>query len=650
MKSGFGNHRGLGESIRSKGVVLITALLLLCGTTYAAAALPKNSVSTKQLKNGAVTAQKVKKNSLTGTQINESTLGTVPNAANADTLDGKHASDFLPAGAAISNADTLDGKHAYDFLGVGATAANSERLGNLLPGSFLNTGTNAGGDLAGTYPSPSIANGVITDAKVATANKDGAANVPSLRTLGTGVLQAMPGNATPGGPPSGPAGGALSGSYPNPALDVSGGPCANGEALTDVSASAGLTCGPGVYSDASQNTAVSTDPFTALTTGNDNSAFGSRALEANETGERNSAFGHQTLTSNTIGSENSAVGDSALHANTTGGRNSAVGAAALFDNTTGQKNSAFGVAALFANTEGELNSAVGDEALGANTEGDENAALGANALLSNTIGTKNTAAGEGVMQNNTTGNENSAFGSTALFSNETGSHNSAFGQHTLGSNTTGEENSAFGQLALISNTTGKKNVALGFQAGNALTSGESNIDIGTYVSGPAGETKTIRIGTQGTQEKTFLAGVSGVTTGGVASPVLVDPNGQLGTTSSSRLFKRDIRPLGPQSKRLMALRPVSFRYRRGYVHGPSSLQFGLIAEQVAKVYPNLVVYARDGSPSAIAYQELPALLLAQARRQQVQIDHQRGTIRALRTQNRHQQGQIDWLLRQVRRR
>ena len=137
--------------------------------------------------------------------------------------------------------------------------------------------------------------------------------------------------------------------------------------------------------------------------------------------------------------------------------------------------------------------------------------------------------------------------------------------------------------------------------------------------------------------------MSGVTTAGAAAPVLVDANGQLGTTSSSRRFKQDIRPLGSQEKKLMALRPVSFRYRHSFVHGANPVQFGLIAEQVAKVYPNLVVRGEDGRPSAVAYQELPALLLAQAQRQQ----RENG---ALRTEIRRQQAQINWLIGHVRKR
>jgi hypothetical protein len=207
----------------------------------------------------------------------------------------------------------------------------------------------------------------------------------------------------------------------------------------------------------------------------------------------------------------------------------------------------------------------------------------------------------------------------------------------------------------LETTTGSHNVGLGRNAGRNTTTGNYNIEIGN--EGTSSDTETIKIGEAAHEKKAFLAGITGVTTGGTASPVLVDSNGQLGTTSSSRRFKRDIHPLGNYLRELMRLRPVSFRYKRSFTHGgPDPVQFGLIAEQVAKVYPNLVVYGKDRKPSAIAYQELPALLLAQAQR-----EHRRNDV--LRVQNRRQatrldlqsarlrrqQRQIDWLMRNARR-
>ena len=281
--------------------------------------------------------------------------------------------------------------------------------------------------------------------------------------------------------------------------------------------------------------------------------------------------------------------------------------------------------------------AVGLNALNADTFG-KNSALGSGALSSNTTGGDNSAVGMSALTSDTTGALNSAFGVNALKSNTTGGNNTALGLNALEFNTAANINTAVGEQALENNTTGTGNVALGFNAGHNLTIGDNNIDIDN--NGLAGDADTIKIGTQGTQTSTSIAGIDGETsTSGVA--VLVNSNGTLGTTTSSRRYKRDIRPLGGLTNRLMALRPVSFHYRNRYAHGGSNpLQFGLVAEQVAKVLPNLVARDQNARPYEVRYQELPVLLLATVQRQQHEI-------RTLRTRNEridHLQAQVDWLM------
>jgi len=281
----------------------------------------------------------------------------------------------------------------------------------------------------------------------------------------------------------------------------------------------------------------------------------------------------------------------------------------------------FGAGNLFALT-GTQNTAVGNNALTGNTTGGFNTAIGGSALHTNSTGILNTAVGSEALAANTTGGGNTAVGRSALNSNSTAGSNTAIGFTALEANTTGSGNTAIGRAALQHNTTGSFNIALGFGAGGALTTGVNNIDIGHI--GVAGETRTIRIGTPLNQTRAFLMGVRGVTTGlanGVS--VFIDSNGQLGTTSSSARMKRDITDVGDEGSSVLKLRPVSFFYKHDAV---GFRQYGLIAEEVADVMPDLVQLSPAGEAEAVRYHFLAPLLLSELQRQQRMIEEQKRQI------------------------
>jgi hypothetical protein len=359
------------------------------------------------------------------------------------------------------------------------------------------------------------------------------------------------------------------------------------------------------------NTAVGFEALYSDTTGSDNTALGSGALQANTTGLANTAIGSGALVANTTGQENTAVGHLALWFNV-GNSNTALGAKALSHfcglvfESTGGNNTATGAYALTCDTTGSLNTANGTHALASNTSGNNNTAFGAYALYGSgeNTGDNNTAMGFQALYTNTAGIDNTASGLNALFSNTEGNENTADGHSALQSNTTGNENTAVGHDALFNNTTGSNNIALGHGAGSNLTTGNNNIDIGFF--GVPGEANTIRIGTQGIQTKTFVAGINGAGVTGL--PVKVDANGQLGTTPSSARFKRNIKPLEKASDAIFALKPVSFRYNKDI--DPEDIpQFGLVAEEVEKVDPALVVCDADGKPYTVRYEAVNAMLL-----------------------------------------
>ena len=246
--------------------------------------------------------------------------------------------------------------------------------------------------------------------------------------------------------------------------------------------------------------------------------------------------------------------------------------------------------------------------------GGNNTALGSGALanasedFTGLTGDSNTALGQGALAANTTGRINTAVGARALDNNTEGGANVAVGAGAL-NNTTGSSNTAVGVGALNNNNTGGSNIAIGHTAGVNPNASFNSIFIGNV--GSSNDTTTIKIGTQGTQTTTFIAGIRGVTTASNnAIPVLVASNGQLGTVSSSRRYKEDIEPMGDVSAPLMKLRPVTFRYKKPYADGAKPIQYGLIAEQVAEVLPDLAVFNADGQPETVKYHLLPTFLLA----------------------------------------
>ena len=369
-----------------------------------------------------------------------------------------------------------------------------------------------------------------------------------------------------------------------------------------------------------QNTRLGFFALDSNTTGDKNTAIGNRAMHDNTAGSDNTATGDSALRDNTFGSQNTATGDEALANNTTGNRNTTNGAAALFSNTVGSLNTATGFLALTSNTDGSGNTANGTNALAFNTTGDDNTATGNGALFNNNA-SGNTANGANALFANTTGSDNTAMGERALYKNISGRFNTAIGSGALSGSTgvsntavgasalvrsTGDFNTAVGNGALARNTTGNHNTVLGWNAGENLTTGDENINIGFGVSGVPGESNTIRIGTS-IITATFIRGISGATVPGGAA-VFVNSSGRLGTLTSSARFKDEIKPMGDASEAILALKPVSFRYKKEI--DPQGIpQFGLVAEEVEKVNPDLVIREADGRPQTVRYEQVNAMLL-----------------------------------------
>ena len=339
---------------------------------------------------------------------------------------------------------------------------------------------------------------------------------------------------------------------------------------------------------AGENTAEGENALFSLTSGTNNSAIGHAALYNNTTGFSNVANGHNALLSNISGQGNTANGESALYSNTTSNFSTATGAFALFSQTTGGVNTADGAFALYQNTVGGGNVAIGLDALYANTTGNDNVAVGIGALMNHSEGYYNVAVGIGAVANNTAGFSNVGIGGGALVNNTVGSYNTALGD-----------------AALAYLREGSYNLALGKNAGFKLISGDWNIYVGNI--GVVDESGTIRIGDRKRHTNTYITGINGVTVpAGVA--VIVDSNGHLGTVTSSARYKEQIQPMKDASEAILSLKPVTFRYKREL--DPEAIpQFGLVAEDVAKVDSDLVAKDDEGKPYIVRYEAVNAMLL-----------------------------------------
>jgi hypothetical protein len=291
--------------------------------------------------------------------------------------------------------------------------------------------------------------------------------------------------------------------------------------------------------------------------------------------------------------------------------NTAEGLEALFSLTSGTFNTAIGWLSLASVTTGGLNTGVGAGTLVLNTA-DGNTATGAAALLNNTTGFGNTANGSFALATNTTGNNNTAVGREALSSCATGGANTAVGASALANHTSGSNNTAIGREALLNDTTGESNVAIGRSALANNTNGVTNIAIGTDSGGSVTTASNIvcigfGVGGANVDETTWIGNIFGVTTqSGTTAPVVVSNTGQLGTLASSERFKKDIAAMEKTSEAILALRPVTFHYKTDTSGTP---QFGLVAEEVAKVDPALVLPDKEGKPYTVRYEAVNAMLL-----------------------------------------
>jgi hypothetical protein len=435
---------------------------------------------------------------------------------------------------------------------------------------------------------------------------------------------------------------------------------------------------------------------------NGNTAVGPNALDSVTTGINNTAVGTGALTADTTGAYNAAIGNGALESNTIGQQNMAIGAEALANNIMGNFNMGIGFRALFMNT-GSRNSGVGAAALRNNTDASDNTAIGSTAMRENTTGENNTAIGSGAFTASQTSFGNVAVGDRTLTSfigagtDTTNGFNTALGSLALNAETTGQENTAVGRRALEFLLTGSNNTIIGWRAGDNYTGAESrNILIGSQVTGNTGEDNTIRIGTNlssdgivisngsilGAQAFTiasglvgggiqfleilgfssisiestlsqtngasscFVGGIRNQTPPAASHAVVVGANNQLAdATLSSRRFKRDIAPMDKASEGILALKPVTFHWKTDKTNEP---EFGLIAEEVAKVNLDWITRDPQGEIIGVRYDKIPVLLLNEFLKEHKKVEEQQASIADLKSTVALQQKDMQVLTAQLK--
>jgi len=329
----------------------------------------------------------------------------------------------------------------------------------------------------------------------------------------------------------------------------------------------------------------------------------------------NTAEGQNALQSLTSGGYNAAIGWLSLGSLTTGSFNTGVGAATLALNL-GEENTATGAGALLSNTTGANNTAIGGFALLSNVDAGRNTAVGSRALFAHTIGAYNNAVGAFALFSDTEGEANNAVGDEALFNNTTGTGNTAMGDSALHANMIGSQNTAIGRNALSNNIAGSDITALGASAGEGVTNADHVICIGHTGANVS--------------NSCYIGHIYGATIDpGTALNAGIDANGKLGTTSSSRRFKRDIKPMDKASDAILALKPVAFHYKSDAKNTPC---FGLIAEEVAEISPELVVRDKQGKPHSVRYDQVNAMLLNEFLKEHQKNTQQESTIAELKAE------------------